>query len=125
MTAVGCSATSHHVERFTNACNEPSIQVPPLDKRLGADGTETFLQCRRDRRPARCIILEARTDQFVLEFASREMAEIERWKEWDDGRELGAGLVDVKSFYPESPEDVAARIRSALAAISDFAPLGR
>ena len=58
--------------------------------------------------------LEARADQFVLEFASREMAEIEMWKQWNDGRELGAGLVDVKSFYPETPEDVAQRIRTAL-----------
>ena len=33
--------------------------------------------------------LEARADQFVLEYASREMAEIEMWKEWNDGRELG------------------------------------
>ena len=27
-------------------------------------------------------ILEARTDQFVFEFANREMAEIEDWKGW-------------------------------------------
>ena len=59
-------------------------------------------------------VLEARTHQFVLEFASREMAEIERWKDWNDGRELGAGLIDVKSFYPETPEDVAQRIRRVL-----------
>ena len=58
--------------------------------------------------------LEARAHQFVLEFASREMAEIEMWKEWNDGRELGAGLVDVKSFYPETPEDVAQRIRTVI-----------
>ena len=59
-------------------------------------------------------VLEARADQFVLEFASREMAEIEMWKEWNDGRELGAGLIDVKSFYPETPEDVAQRVRTVL-----------
>ena len=59
-------------------------------------------------------LLEARADQFVLEFASREMAEIEKWREWNDGRELGAGVIDVKSFYPETPEDVAARIRKVL-----------
>jgi 5-methyltetrahydropteroyltriglutamate--homocysteine methyltransferase len=59
-------------------------------------------------------VLEAHADQFVLEFASREMAEIELWKQWDDGRELGAGVIDVKSFYPETPEDVAARIRRVL-----------
>jgi 5-methyltetrahydropteroyltriglutamate--homocysteine methyltransferase len=59
-------------------------------------------------------VLEARADQFVLEFASREMAEIDKWKEWNDGRELGAGIIDVKSFYPEAPEDVAARLRQVL-----------
>ncbi len=58
--------------------------------------------------------MDARAHQFVLEFASRELAEIEKWKEWNDGRELGAGLIDVKSFYPETPEDVAQRIRKVL-----------
>ena len=59
-------------------------------------------------------LLEAKCDQFVLEFAAREMYEIERWKDWDDGRELGCGVVDVKSFYPETGEDVAERVRMAL-----------
>ena len=59
-------------------------------------------------------VLEARTDQFVLEYASREMAEIEKWKDWHDGRELGAGIIDVKSFHPESPDDVAERLRTVL-----------
>lgn len=59
-------------------------------------------------------VLEARADQFVLEFAAREMYEIEKWKEWDDGRELGCGVIDVKSFYPETGEDVAERVRIAL-----------
>lgn len=59
-------------------------------------------------------VLEARADQFVLEYASREMSEIDKWKEWNDGRELGAGIIDVKSFYPEAPEDVAARLRQVL-----------
>jgi 5-methyltetrahydropteroyltriglutamate--homocysteine methyltransferase len=50
---------------------------------------------------------------FVLEYASREMAR-SKWKEWHDGRELGAGIIDVKSFHPESPEDVAERLRTVL-----------
>lgn len=74
-------------------------------------GRARFKRSYRDYFPG---VLEAHTDQFVLEFASREMAEIECWKAWDDGRELGAGVIDVKSFHPESPEDVAARIRRAL-----------
>ncbi len=59
-------------------------------------------------------VLEANTDQFVLEFANREMAEIELWKEVGAKKELGAGLVDQKSFYIETPEDIAERIRTAL-----------
>ena len=57
-------------------------------------------------------VLDARTDQFVLEFASRELSEIDLWPQWAADRELGAGLIDVKSFYPETPQDVARRIRA-------------
>lgn len=74
-------------------------------------GRARFKRSYRDYFPG---VLEARTDQYVLEFASREMAEIELWEQWDDGRELGAGVIDVKSFYPETAEDVAARIRRVL-----------
>src|SRR5512145_416350 len=56
-------------------------------------------------------VLKARADQFVLEFASREMAELDLWAKFGDGRELGAGVVDVKGFQQDTPEDVAARIR--------------
>ena len=59
-------------------------------------------------------VLDAKTDQFVLEFVNREMAEIELWKEVGADRELGAGLIDQKSFYIETPEDVAERVRIAL-----------
>ena len=59
-------------------------------------------------------VLNANADQFVLEYASREMSEVEKWSDWADGRELGAGIIDVKSFHPESPEDVASRLRDVL-----------
>jgi 5-methyltetrahydropteroyltriglutamate--homocysteine methyltransferase len=74
-------------------------------------GRARFKRCYSDYFPG---ALEARADQFVLEYASREMGEIEKWKEWDDGRELGAGIIDVKSFHPESPQDVAERLRTVL-----------
>jgi 5-methyltetrahydropteroyltriglutamate--homocysteine methyltransferase len=74
-------------------------------------GRARFKRSYRDYLPG---ALEARAHQFVLEFASRELAEIETWKEWGDGRELGAGLIDVKSFYPETPEDVAQQLRTVL-----------
>jgi 5-methyltetrahydropteroyltriglutamate--homocysteine methyltransferase len=59
-------------------------------------------------------LLEARADQFVLEFAGREMSELDLWKAYGDGRELGAGVVDVKGFNQDTPEDVARRIRRVL-----------
>jgi len=59
-------------------------------------------------------VLKARADQFVLEFASREMAELDLWKRYGEGRELGAGVVDVKGFAQDTAEDVAGRIREVL-----------
>ncbi|MCC6179180.1 MAG: methionine synthase [Chloroflexi bacterium] len=59
-------------------------------------------------------VLAANADQFVLEFASREMFEVEKVGAWLGDRELGAGVVDVKSFYPETPADVARRVQKVL-----------
>jgi 5-methyltetrahydropteroyltriglutamate--homocysteine methyltransferase len=60
-------------------------------------------------------VLNANAHQFVLEFASRELSEIEKLPEWFSAdRELGAGLIDVKNFYTDTPEDVAKRIHKTL-----------
>ena len=59
-------------------------------------------------------LLDARADQLVLEFANREMSESDLWREFSIDKELGAGVVDVKSFHVETPEDVAERIRTIL-----------
>jgi len=68
----------------------------------------------RSYRPYFPGLLKARADQFVLEFAGRELSELDVWKEYGAGRELGAGVIDVKGFYPDAPEDVAKRIRRVL-----------
>jgi 5-methyltetrahydropteroyltriglutamate--homocysteine methyltransferase len=59
-------------------------------------------------------LLEAKVDQFVFEFATREMYEIDKWKEWAPDRELGCGVIDVRTHWIEKPEDVAEKIRIAL-----------
>ena len=59
-------------------------------------------------------LFNARAEQLVLEFANREMVESTLWKDFEIERELGAGVIDVKSFYIETPEDVAERIRLLL-----------
>lgn len=59
-------------------------------------------------------ILDAKADQFALEYANREMAELELWSQYGGDRELAAGVVDVKSMYLETPEDIAERVRTVL-----------
>jgi 5-methyltetrahydropteroyltriglutamate--homocysteine methyltransferase len=70
----------------------------------------------RSYRPYFPGLLEARCDQFVLELASREMAELDLIGQYaKEGRELGAGVIDVKGFHPETAEEVAGRIHRVLA----------
>ncbi len=69
---------------------------------------------RRTYRPLFPHILEVHADELALEFANREMAEIELWREFASDKTLAAGLVDVKNYYIETPEDVAEHIRRAL-----------
>ena len=60
-------------------------------------------------------ILDARADQFVLEFASRELKELELCREFAERGEVGVGVVDVKSLYVETAEEIAERLRAVLA----------
>jgi 5-methyltetrahydropteroyltriglutamate--homocysteine methyltransferase len=69
---------------------------------------------KRMYRPLFPHILDVRADQFALEFANRELAELELWQEFPSDKELAAGLIDVKNYWVETPEDVAARIRATL-----------
>ena len=53
----------------------------------------------------------------MFEFANREMAETALWREFDCPKELGAGVLDLKNFYVETPELVARRIRRVLESV--------
>lgn len=73
---------------------------------------------KRTYRPLFPHILDAHADQYALEFANRELAEIDLWREFPSEKELAAGLVDVKNYYIETPEDIAGRIRVALHSVA-------
>jgi 5-methyltetrahydropteroyltriglutamate--homocysteine methyltransferase len=54
-------------------------------------------------------------DELHLEMASREFAELEVIEQVvDAGKDVNVGVIDVKSYYVESPEDVEERIRACL-----------
>ena len=60
-------------------------------------------------------LLEADADEIVLEFANREMIEVDLLGEIvRGGKDAGAGVVDVKSFWVEPAEEVAERVRECL-----------
>ncbi len=72
---------------------------------------------RRTYRPVLDAMLGFRVDELVLEFANREMAEVEILGEIvSAGRDVAAGVVDVKNYHLESADEVAERTDAVLAA---------
>jgi 5-methyltetrahydropteroyltriglutamate--homocysteine methyltransferase len=53
-------------------------------------------------------------DQFVLDFANRNMAGVEFLKNLPADKEVQVGVLDIRSMMIESPEQVAARARQVL-----------
>jgi 5-methyltetrahydropteroyltriglutamate--homocysteine methyltransferase len=53
-------------------------------------------------------------DEIHLELASREFAEIELLGTIAARKDVAAGIIDVKSYYLETPADVAERVRRCL-----------
>ena len=58
--------------------------------------------------------LDLAADELHLELASRELAEIELLGTIAERHDVGAGIIDVKSYYIETPEDVEERIDACL-----------
>jgi 5-methyltetrahydropteroyltriglutamate--homocysteine methyltransferase len=68
----------------------------------------------RSYRPLFPHLARAKVDQLALEFASREMAEVELAREIPPPMGLAVGLVDVKNSWVEPAELVAERLRQVL-----------
>src|SRR5439155_4173956 len=72
----------------------------------------------RSYRPMFPDFLEFTVDEIHVEMASREFAELEIIKEIAQRHDVAVGIIDVKSYYIETPQDVAERARRCL----KFAP---
>lgn len=64
---------------------------------------------------------EMNVDEIHVEMASREFAELEIIRDIAKSKDAAVGIIDVKSYYIETPEDVANRVRNCL----KFAPADR
>jgi 5-methyltetrahydropteroyltriglutamate--homocysteine methyltransferase len=58
--------------------------------------------------------LDFAADEIHMEMASREFAELELIAEIAKHKRVAVGIIDVKSYYIETPEDVAERVRACL-----------
>jgi len=65
--------------------------------------------------------LKLTVDEVHLEMASREFSEIELIGEISQAMDVAVGVIDVKSYFIEPPDEVAARVRRCL----KFAPAER
>ena len=58
--------------------------------------------------------LQMQVDEIHVEMASREFAEIEIISKIAEVKDVAVGIIDVKSYYIETPDDVAERVRLCL-----------
>lgn len=65
--------------------------------------------------------LELKCDELHVEMASREFVELELIAPVARRMDVAVGIVDVKSYYVETPEDIARRVRRCL----EYAPAER
>jgi 5-methyltetrahydropteroyltriglutamate--homocysteine methyltransferase len=69
---------------------------------------------KRTYRPMFPAFLDLAADELHFELASRELAEIDLLETVAERHDVGAGVIDVKSYYVETAEDVEERIRACL-----------
>jgi 5-methyltetrahydropteroyltriglutamate--homocysteine methyltransferase len=58
--------------------------------------------------------LEAPVHEYVLDFACRDMCDVDVLKQLPRDKSIAAGVIDVRTLEVEAPEQVAARIRKVL-----------
>ncbi len=58
--------------------------------------------------------LDFKVNEVHVEMASREFSELELIRRIAEHRDVSVGIIDVKSYYIETPEDVAQRVRACL-----------
>jgi 5-methyltetrahydropteroyltriglutamate--homocysteine methyltransferase len=74
---------------------------------------------KRTYRPVLDQVRRFRVDELVLEFANREFAEVELLADLAADFDIGAGIIDVKNSWVETPDEVAHRVDAVLAHVPE------
>lgn len=115
--SMSCYAYKEDTKRFVDIFNrtiEPVVGKCRLSTHLCFGNYKGHAVGYRRIAPMLPDFLDFKVDEVHLEMANREFAEIELIAEFAKRMEVAVGVIDVKSYYIETPEDVAARIRQCL-----------
>ena len=94
--------------------------VDGVDARIGwhfCFGNAWATRCRGSSRPATArapYFYDTPIDEFVLDFANRDMEDIDLLSSLPEDKSVAVGVLDIRTMMVESPEKVAERIRKVI-----------
>jgi 5-methyltetrahydropteroyltriglutamate--homocysteine methyltransferase len=115
--SMSCYAYREDTKRFVDIFNrtvEPAVGKCRLSMHLCFGNFKGHAVGYRKIAPMFPDFLEMSVDEIHVEMASREFGEIESIAEIAKVKDVAVGIIDVKSYYIESVEDIAARVRLCL-----------
>ena len=115
--SMSCYAHREDPKRFVDIFNrtvEPVVGKCRLSTHLCFGNFKGHAVGLRRYAPMFPAFLDMKVDEMHVEMASREMSELEVLAEITKRCDVAVGIVDVKSYYIETVEEVAARVRACL-----------
>lgn len=122
--SMSCYAYKSDTSRFVDIFNrtvEPAVGRCLLSTHLCFGNFKGRAVGKREYHPMFPAFLGMTVDEFHLEMASREFSELEIIEGIAHTHRVNVGIVDVKSYYIETPDEIARRVRRCL----QFAPADR
>jgi len=115
--SMSCYAHREDPKRFVDIFNrtvEPIVGKCHLSTHLCFGNYKARAVGLRRYAPMFPAFLNFNVDEIHVEMASREFAELELIAQIAAKKDVAVGIIDVKSYYIETAEDVAARVRACL-----------
>jgi 5-methyltetrahydropteroyltriglutamate--homocysteine methyltransferase len=115
--SMSCYAYREDPKRFVDIFNrtvEPVVGKCRLSTHLCFGNFKARAVAPRRYAPMFPAFLDVKVDEIHVEMASREFAEIEILAAIAARKDVAVGIIDVKNYYVETPEDVANRVRLCL-----------
>jgi len=122
--SMSCYAHREDPRRFVDIFNrtvEPVVGQCRLSTHLCFGNFKGRAVGLRRYAPMFPAFLDLKVDEIHVEMASREFAELELIGSLAQTKDVAVGIIDVKSYYVETVDDVAERVRACL----KFAPADR